>query len=122
MPWRSRWSGARLSSTRGVGRERDRVLELERRRLAHDDGGGVERPASVVSAVPTLPATATGMPGLAVDLADELGGRRLAVRAGDRDHVVGQQPPAELELAERRARRARAPRGRPAPPAARPGS
>jgi hypothetical protein len=37
-----------------------------------------------------------------VDVAEQLGGRRLAVRAGHRDELVGQQPPAELELAEHR--------------------
>ncbi len=48
---------------RGVGRERDRVLELERGRLADDVG--VRRRArrrARTSAVPTLPATATGSP------------------------------------------------------------
>ena len=35
-------------------------------------------------------------------VAEQLGRRRLAVRPGDRDDLVGQQAPAELELAEHR--------------------
>ncbi len=38
--------------------------------------------------------------GLAVDVADPLGRRRLAVGAGHRDELVGEQTPGELELAE----------------------
>ena len=50
--------------------------------------------------MPTLPATATGSPGLPVDVADPFGRRRLAVRPGHRDELVWEQPPRELELAE----------------------
>ncbi len=35
-----------------------------------------------------------------MDVADPVDGRGLAVRAGDGDELVGQQPPGELELAE----------------------
>ena len=55
--------GLDVEQYRALGREGQRVLELKRARLA-DDGGVARRspPRSPVSAVPTLPATATGSP------------------------------------------------------------
>ena len=47
-----------------------------------------------VSARPTLPAV-----GNAEDRAEQLGRRRLAVRAGDADELDAEQPEAELDLA-----------------------
>ena len=47
----------------------------------------VARPATATG-VPTLPATATGSPAARWIVADQLGRRRLAVRAGHRDELV----------------------------------
>ena len=70
---------------------------------------GLERcPTSPLSASPTLPATATGRPASRWMWPIQLDRRRLAVRAGHGDELVGEQPPGELELAEhRQPRRAR---------------
>ena len=70
---------------------------------------GRRSPTSDASGVPTFPATATGSPARPVDVADQLGHGRLAVRPRDRDEAVGQHPPRRLELADhRRARASRA--------------
>ena len=70
VPWRSSVVGLEVQQHRRLGRERLGVLELERRRLADDDGRrGPGRPTSELTAVPTLPATATGHARLAVDVA-----------------------------------------------------
>ena len=93
--------GREVEQHGGVRRERDRVLELERRRLADHDGGGVER-ARPASSAPCrrCPRPRRGSPASRWIWPTSSRRRRLAVGAGDRDHVVGQQPPAELELAE----------------------
>ena len=114
--------GGEVEEDGALGREGDAVLELEARGLADDGRVRVELPASEDSGVPTLPATATGSPGGPVDVAEQLDGRRLAVRPGHRDEAVGNRPPGELELPDHVDARA------PAPPAitgasrARPGS
>ena len=108
MPWRSRWSGARLSSTAASGANatvssswNDDASQTTTAAGSSVPGERRERGADVAG-------HGDRQPGLAMDLADQLGRRRLAVGPGDRDHVVRQQPPAELELARPRARRARA--------------
>jgi hypothetical protein len=72
------------------------VLELEGRELADDPLGGVrggERRADV-------PRDGDVVPGGAEDRAEELGGRRLAVGAGDPDELrAAEEPVAELDLA-----------------------
>ena len=104
-------------------REGHGVLELEATSLADDRrlAAASRRPARL-TAVPTLPATATGSPASRWIVAEQLGRRRLAVRPGDGDERRSDQAPGELELAEHGEARARAPGGRPAPPAGRPGS
>jgi hypothetical protein len=83
-----------------LGPEVDRVLELERGDLAHDDLVGRERLDVRAERRPDIAGDRHGKPGLAVDVADELGRRRLAVRAGHGDELVRDQPPRELDLAE----------------------
>ena len=94
------------------GANATRVLELERGGLADD------RRAVASHRCPTEPAQRArrrcrrprpARPACAVDVPDQLGGRRLAVCAGHGDELVREQPPGELELAEHRdAARARA--------------
>jgi hypothetical protein len=86
----------------GVGRERLRVLELERRRLADHHGTGRKRPGQRRERRADVPRDHHRQPGLAVHMADELDRRGLAVRARDGHEGVLQQPPADLELAEHR--------------------
>ena len=101
IAWRSRWSSAKLRKTADLGRERGRCpragSSTPRRRPV---ASASSSPASALTGVPTLPATATGQPGGAVDRAEQLGRGRLAVRPGHRAELVRQQPPAELELAD----------------------
>ena len=74
------------------------VLELEAGELAHDPRVGIdvlearERAAHVAGHL-------DGTPGGAEDLAEQLGRRRLAVRAGDAQDRIAEQPRAELDLA-----------------------
>ena len=102
--------GAEVEQHRGLRRELDRVLELKRRGLA-DDGrrrrhAGHERAERGAD----VPGHGNRQSGLPVHVPDPLHRRRLAVRPGDGDELVGQQPPGELELAHHR-RAARAGRG-----------
>ena len=114
---------SRFSSTAHVGRELDRVLELEARALADDGGVGVELADQRRQRRADVAGHRDRQLGRAVDRAEQLGRGRLAVRAGHRDEAVRQQPPGQLELADHRRCRACA-RGlrSPAPPWARPGS
>ena len=110
MPWRSRWSSARLSSTAASGANASVSSSWNEDASQTITAPGSSVPGSEASAVPTLPATTTGAPAVAVDVADQLDRRRLAVGAGERDELVLEQPPAELELADHAQPRARAPR------------
>ena len=67
VPWRSRWSGARLSSTAASGANASVSSSWNDDASQTTVAAGSSVPASVVSAVPTLPATATGSAGRAVD-------------------------------------------------------
>ena len=85
----------------GVGREAQRVLELERRRLQdHDRRLGQAGADQRGQRRPDVPDHHRGQIRGAVEVADQLDRRRLPVRAGHRDRLVGHQPPAELELPE----------------------
>ena len=108
MPWRSRWSGARLSRTAASGANADVSSSWNDDASQTTTAAGSSVPGERRQRRADVAGDGDRQPGLAVDLADQLGRRRLAVGAGDRDHLVGQQPPAELELAEHLARRARA--------------
>ena len=93
--------GLEVEEHRDVARELVHVLELEARELADDRRAGLDlarrRP---VSARPTFPATSTRRPAAREDRAEQLGRRRLPVRARDADQrVAGEQPVAELDLA-----------------------
>ena len=114
-----------LSRTAASGREVDGVLELEGRRLADDRRPGASggrpdrpRPAGVPSRSAEGEADVPGdghvEPGLAVDPADQLDRRRLAVGPGHRDEVVAEQAPGQLELADHGEARVEPPRSRPA--------
>ena len=86
----------------GLGRERQRVLELEGRGLADDDGvgGRVAREAERGVGRTDVADDRDRDAGLAMQVPEQLDGRRLAVGAGDRDDLVGDAAPGELQLAE----------------------
>ena len=85
----------------GVGSEAQRVLELERRRLQdHDRRLGQAGADQRGQRRPDVPDHDRGEIRGAMEVADQLDGRRLPVRSGHRDRLVGHQPPAELELPE----------------------
>ena len=92
--------GPDVEQDRAIGRERERVLELKRARLADDGRVRAEPACERRQRGADVAGDRHREPGLAVDVAEQLDGRRLAVRAGDRDELVGQQAPAELELAQ----------------------
>ena len=62
MPWRSRWSGARLSSTAPSGANSTASSSWKEETSQTTVASGARWPTSELSAVPTLPATATGRP------------------------------------------------------------
>jgi hypothetical protein len=81
-----------------LGRERDRVLKLERRGFADDRrlrrDRARERRRRRADVADDRDRQRRG----AVHVADPLGRRRFAVGAGHRDELVRDQPPGELEL------------------------
>ena len=92
--------GGEVEQDGGLRGEGERVLELERRRLADHDRSGVERAGEAGQRRADVAGDRDREPRLAVDPTDQLGGRRLAVGPRDGDHLVGHQPPAQLELAQ----------------------
>ena len=99
VPWRSRWSGSRLRSTATRGRSVSTSSSWNDESSHTTHASGEAAPTSDVSGRPTLPATSTGRPAGAEDRAEQLGRRRLAVRAGDAEDRVREEPRAELDLA-----------------------
>ena len=94
--------GRQVEQHGALGRELDGVLELEGGDLA-DHGRRRAQPADErAQRRADVAGDRHRPPGLAVDVADELGRRRLAVGPGDRDELVGDQPPGELDLAQDR--------------------
>ncbi len=93
--------GLEVQQQRDVGRERHRVLELEGAGLA--DHGRVAVAPTVAGeradGEPDVAGDVDRPPRRAPDRAEQLGRRRLAVRAGHRDERALDEPPAELELA-----------------------
>ena len=87
---------------RDLGGERDRVLELERRDLADDRRLGRRRADQRGRGRSNVAGDLDRQASLAVDVADPLGRRRLAVGAGHGDELVLEQTPCELDLAENR--------------------
>ena len=83
-------------------REVRRVLELKRGGLAHDGDllGDLAHEAADRRA--DVAGHGHGEMRDVVDVADQLGSRRLAVGAGHRDELVAEHAPAELELAHHR--------------------
>ena len=79
------------------------VLDLELDTSATTIAPGGAWPGTRAMGWPTLPATATWRPAPRQDGAGQLGGRRLAVRAGDADRRRVEEAIGELELAPRRA-------------------
>jgi hypothetical protein len=94
--------GLEVEQDGALGGEEDGVLELEGRDLAHDDGLGRERVDERAERRPDVPGDGHRPPGLAVDVPDQLGRRRLAVRARHGDELVRDEPPGELDLPEDR--------------------
>ena len=85
----------------GLGREGQRVLELERGRLGDDRRPGRERARQRGQRRADVAGHLHGQARLAVQVADQLDGRGLAVGAGDGDELVlAEQPPPGLVLAE----------------------
>ena len=109
VPWRSRWSGSRLRSTATRGRSVSTSSSWNEESSQTIQASGATLPTSDVSGRPMLPATSTGRPGRAEDRAEELRGRRLAVRARHAEDRVRQEPRAELDLAPHGIARDRAP-------------
>ena len=94
--------GLEVQQDRRLGRERQRVLELEGGRLA-DDGRAVQVLAGQRRVGgPDVADDPDRLPGRPVDRAEQLDGRRLAVRARHRDRLGVDEPPRELELAHDR--------------------
>ena len=89
--------GREVEDHRGLGRE-ERVLELERRHLAHDRRVGRQPADQRRQRGADVACDRHRQRRLAVDVADPLGRRRLAVGAGHGDELVREQPPRELEL------------------------
>jgi len=94
--------GLHVEQHRSLGREVQRVLELEGARLADDHRLRRQRPGEAAHRGADVPGDRDRPARLAVDVAEQLDRRRLAVRARDGDELVGQQAPAQLELAEDR--------------------
>ena len=98
--WRSRWSGARL---RKIAHSGAKATLSSSWKLEHSQTMVASRstsPTSRESGVPTLPATATGSPAVAVEVPEQLHRGRLAVGPGHREEAVGKRPPGELELSD----------------------
>ncbi len=87
---------------RGLRRELERVFELERRCLADDRRARLDRLDERAERGADVAGDGDRQAGLAMDVADQLRRRRLAVRAGHGDELVLKQPPGELQLAEHR--------------------
>ena len=92
-----------VQQNRGVGREGERVLELEGGCLADDRRAACRRfEQERRERAPDVPGDLDGQTGGAVDRSDQLDRRRLAIRAGDGDRLIREQSPGELQLAEHR--------------------
>jgi hypothetical protein len=89
--------GREVQQGAGLGREGDRVLELERGGLGDDHRVGRHVQAGQRGA--DVAGDGRGDARLAMDVPEQLDRRRLAVRAGHGDERVGQQAPGQLELA-----------------------
>ena len=92
--------GREVDQHRRLGRERLRVLELEGRDLADDGRVRGEAARERRQRRADVPRDRDRQPGLAVDVADQLGRGRLAVGPGDGDELVREQAPAHLDLPE----------------------
>ena len=101
-----------VQEDRRLGSKRDRVLELEARRLADDRRSPASSPASALTGVPTLPATATGSPAARCIAPSSSTVVVLPFVPVTAQNSFGTQPPADLELADDldAPARARAPR------------
>ena len=102
MPWRSRWSSARLSSTAASGANASRVLELERRRLADDDRRRRRAVAGERASAPCRRCRrpSTGSPASRWMCPISSTVVVLPLEPVTATNSLRQQPPAELELAE----------------------
>ena len=78
------------------------VLELEGRALADDRRAGIERTGHRGERRTHVAGQRMGLPGRLADGTEPFSHGRLAVRAGYGEEAVGQQAPAELELADHR--------------------
>src|SRR5262249_13877370 len=81
-----------------AGVERVRVLELEARALDHQPDVRIDGAGQPGDRRPLVAAGDGGDAGRVHEMRRELGGRRLPVRAGDRDHRVRHGPRGELDL------------------------
>ena len=75
------------------------VLQLEARELAHDPGSFAQRAVEPGQRAADVPGHGHVLAGGAEDVSEELARGRLAVRPGDAEYRVGQEPEAELDLA-----------------------
>src|SRR4029077_919010 len=86
--------GLEVQQHRNLAGELVNVLELEARQLADDERAGLDLAVEIRQRAPDI-SRGRGVE----DRAEQLGGRRLAVRARDADESRLQQPVAELDLA-----------------------
>ena len=120
-PWRSRWSGSRLSSTATSQANSCDVLELERRQLADDPVGLADRRERHAD-VARRPSRRDPPRGRSRRAAPRVVVFPFVPVTPTKRVPAGQQPEAELDLRPHRDRRARAPRASERrSPAARPG-
>ncbi len=94
--------GREVEQHGALGSELDGVLELEGGDLADHGRVGCQVADERAQGGADVAGDRHRPPGLAVDVADELGRRRLAVGPGHGDELVGDQPPRELDLAQHR--------------------
>ena len=88
-----------VEQDRDVRAEGVDVLQLEARELAHDPGSFAERAVEPGQRAADVPGHGHVLAGGAEDVSEKLARGRLAVRPGDAENRVGEEPEAELDLA-----------------------
>ena len=92
--------GGEVEEDRALGREGDAVLELEAGGLADHRGVRVDLAGERGERRADVAGDRDRLAGGPVEVAEQLGGGRLAVGPGDGEEAVGDRPPGQLELAD----------------------
>ncbi len=92
--------GGEVEEDGALGGEARRVLELEAGGLADDGRAGVELAGQRGERRADVPGDRDRLRRRSGRVPEQLGGGRLAVRAGDGDEAVRDRPPGQLELAD----------------------